>query len=107
MKSSRKSTNQFGYTVNLDQEFANSVRERILTLLDRKDGSWTGTMTQLSRAITSGIRRAVPLDWPTNPSILRRVVNTVAYSLRKEGVRVKFERSTDHMRTRLVSFEQN
>lgn len=105
MKTSNKqNSNQFGYTVKIDKEFGENVRQRILSLLNRKDGEWVGTMTELGRAITG---RSVPRNWPTNPSILRRVINTVAYGLRREGVRVKFERATDHMRTRFVSFTQN
>jgi hypothetical protein len=39
--------------------------------------------------------------------VLRRVVNGMVSSLKRSGVRVEFSRSTDHSRTRFVSFEQN
>ena len=104
MKTNRKTSNQFGYTVNIDNTMTETVRTRIMDLLDREEGSWTGTITQLRNAIGfSRSKRTVT----TNPSIFRRVVNTVAYSLRKEGVSVKFGRGTDHNRTRFVSLIQN
>lgn len=80
------------------------VKTRILTLLDRRNGTWEGTMTDLDRAITKGLRRSVPAEWPGSPSHLRRVVNRTLSSLRKEGVRVQFTRTSDHARNRLVSF---
>ena len=103
MKTSKKVSNQFGYTIKLDNTMSETVRTRILDLLNRQEeGSWVGTMTELRSAM--GFSRSK--NFTTNPSILRRVVNTVAYSLRKQGVSVKFGRSTDHMRTRFVSFSQ-
>lgn len=90
--------------VKVDRTLVQAIQERVITLLDRKNGEWTGTMTQLNAAITSGIRRvAVPANWPSTPSVLRRVVNRVVPSLRRAGVRVQFSRTTDHARTRVVS----
>ena len=80
------------------------VKSRILTLLDRKNGAWEGTMTDLDRAITKGLRRSVPTEWPGSPSHLRRVVNRTLSSLRREGVRVEFLRTPDRERTRIVQF---
>jgi hypothetical protein len=94
--------------MNVDRDLSQNIQTRILTLLDRRDsGTWNGTMTELNRAITSGLRRATPTNWPKTPSVLRRVVNSVIPSLRRSGVRVQFGRTTDHSRTRFVSFEQN
>ena len=101
MKSTnRKNSNQFGYTINLNSDMSETVRTRILNLVDR-EGIWVGTMTELRSAIGFGRSKSL-----TNPSMVRRVVNTIASSLRKRGVSVKFGRSTDHMRTRFVSFTQ-
>ena len=94
-------------TFRPDQELSQTVRTRIMTLLTRRNGSWDGTMTELSRAITTGIKRTVPSNWPKTPSLLRVVVNTVVPSLRSAGVSVKFGRTTDHSRTRFVRFTQN
>jgi hypothetical protein len=94
-----KNSNQFGYTIN-NTDMANGVKTRIISLVDR-EGAWTGTMTQLRTAIGYGRSKSL-----TNPSMVRRVVNTIASSLRRQGVSVKFGRTTDHMRTRFVSFSQ-
>ena len=101
-KTTRNSTR-----MNVDRELSQNIQTRIITLLDRKAGSWNGTMTELNHAITLGIRKTIPTNWPKTPSVLRRVVNSVIPSLRRSGVRVQFGRTSDHMRTRLVSFEQN
>lgn len=93
--------------INVDRELNQNIQTRILTLLNRKNGHWNGTMTELNTAITAGLRRATPSNWPKTPSVLRRVINGVVYSLRRSGVRVQFGRTTDHSRTRFVSFEQN
>ena len=90
-----------------NRELTQNIQTRILTLLTRKNGSWNGTMTELNRAITTGLRRNTPTNWPKSPSVLRRVVNAVVPALRRAGVSVEFTRSTDHSRTRFVSFRQN
>lgn len=82
------------------------VQARILTLLNRKSGSWNGTMTELNHAITTGMRKSVPAVWPGSPSVLRRVVNKVVRSLQRAGVKVQFGRTSDHMRTRFVTFSK-
>jgi hypothetical protein len=100
--------NGFGFGIketDASQDFANGLLHRIMMLLDRSDGQWYGTMTEFSRAITTGLHRRVPASWPKNPSIMRRYVNTIATNLRKEGIRVQFGRGTDHNRTRFVGFE--
>lgn len=93
--------------MNVDRNLVETIQTRIVTLLGKKNGSWNGTMTELNRAITSGLRRAETLNWPKTPSVLRRVINTVVPSLRKSGVSVQFGRTSDHTRTRFVSFSQN
>ena len=92
--------------MNVDRELMQTVKSRIETLLTRKNGTWNGTMTELNRAITAGLRRAIPTNWPKTPSVLRRVVDSVVPSLRKVGISVQFGRTTDHMRTRFVNFIQ-
>lgn len=95
----RKSSVRF----SVDQTLVQGIKSRILMLLSRKDGTWNGTMTELNRAITAGLRRSTPNNWPKSPSVLRRVVNVVVPSLRAAGVSVQFGRTTDHSRTRFVS----
>lgn len=84
-------------------EVETTVKERIISLLNRREEGWSGTMTDLNRAITSG-RKTIPENWPSSPSVLRRVVNRVVPRLRRLGVSVRFGRTTDHMRTRYVEF---
>jgi hypothetical protein len=93
-------------TINVDRALAQDLQSRIITLVGRKNGAWQGTMTELALAITTGLRRAVPAGFPTSPSVLRRVLNTVVRPLARAGVNVSFGRTTDHMRTRFVSFVQ-
>lgn len=106
-KSVKKSSNRTASKMNVDRELSQGVQTRIISLLTKKNGAWNGTMTELNAAITSGLRRATPTNWPKTPSVLRRVVNSVIPSLRRSGVSVQFGRTTDHSRTRFVSFEQN
>lgn len=102
----RSYVNTFGFGIKeVDLNFTSGLVDRIMQLLDRSQGTWYGTMTEFSRAITTGMKRRVPANWPKNPSIMRRYLNTVATSLRKEGIRVQFGRGTDHNRTRFVGFE--
>jgi hypothetical protein len=105
MKYSKKYS--VGSTVNVTPAFIQDFQTRITTLLNRRNGVWNGTMSQLNQAITTGIRRAAPASWPTTPSVLRRVVNTVLPRLRNAGISVRFGRANDRVRTRYVSFRQN
>jgi len=85
-----------------NQTVVQTVRTRVLSLLQRRNGSWSGSMTELLTAITAG--RQAPELFPASPSSLRRVINRVVPSLRREGFEVRFTRTTDHARRRLVSF---
>lgn len=85
-------------------EVRETVETRVLSLLNRRNGRWQGTMTELLDAITSG--RQTPEAFPASPSSLRRVVDRVVPALRRRGFRVQFLRSSDHERTRLVSFSR-
>jgi hypothetical protein len=93
-----------GSTINITPAFMLDFQSRIVRLLNTKNGEWNGTMTQLSYALTRSIKRAVPAYWPSSPSVMRRVVNTVLPRLRNAGVSVSFGRATDRVRTRIVSF---
>lgn len=99
----RRSGAQAASLSHIDRIVVQDVQSRIITLVNRKS-SWEGTITQLRSALTTGIRRSVSSSFPTNPSYLRRVVNATLPTLRRNGVRVTFRRTTDHARTRLVSF---
>lgn len=87
-----------------NKEVVQTVRSRVLTLLQRRNGNWEGTMSDLMNALTRG--RQAPELFPGSPSSLRRVMNKVVPTLRREGYRVQFTRTTDHERRRLVSFSR-
>ncbi len=93
-------------TIRTNVELLQTVQTRILDLLDRKNGEWSGSMSDLDYAITSGLRKNATRDWPTTPSVLRRVVNSVVNRLRSRGVSVRFAR-VGHERKRMVEFSRN
>ena len=86
-----------------NKEVVSTVRTRVLSLLQRRNGNWQGTMTDLLSAITTG---RTPEIWPGSASSLRRVVNKVVPAIRREGYRVLFTRTPDHDRKRVVSFSR-
>lgn len=70
MKSTnRKNSNSFGYTINLNDDMSETVRTRILNLVDREEGVWMGTMTELRSAIGYGRSKTL-----TNPRDRKSVV---------------------------------
>ncbi len=86
-----------------NKEVVSTVQTRVLSLLQRRNGTWQGTMTALLTAISG---RSTPEMFPGSASSLRRVVNQVVPALRREGYRVLFTRTSDHERTRVVSFSR-
>lgn len=86
-----------------NKEVVSTVRTRVLSLLQRRNGNWRGTMTDLLSAITG---RTAPEMWPGSASSLRRVVNKVVPAIRREGYKVSFTRTPDHDRKRVVSFSR-
>ncbi len=107
----RKSNKQVTSTSNKTGVYGNKVlasvvRDRITSLLGKKGGEWIGSMSELDIALRSVVRAKPPSNWPTSPSVMRKVVNNVIYSLRRSGVKVNFTRTTDHMRKRVVEFVQ-
>ena len=87
----------------------NNVEEIVLrgitTITGRQDASlWTGTMTSLTRALNRVLSKHQRTLLPSNPAILRRVVNRVVNRIRNRGIGVRFGRATNHNRTRFVRF---
>lgn len=102
MTSNRKNNNsQTTDTVDVSSLILTGILGVIRT---QKEGQWTGTMTKLSSALTRTLGRSSIKHLPKSPSALRVSVNKVLGRLRKGGVSVKFSRSSDHTRTRLVEF---
>lgn len=77
----------------------------VISVMKGQSGSrWTGTMTNLTTALNRVLSRRQRTILPGSPSALRVVVNRVANRLRSRGIGVRFNRSTDHTRTRYVRF---
>lgn len=85
---------------------ASVIRDRITSLVAKKGGVWSGNMSELDVALRATSRTKTPTNWPSSPSVMRKVVNNVIYTLRRSGVKVNFTRTTDHMRKRVVEFVQ-
>ena len=66
--------------------------------------TWMGTMTDLNSALGRILGRKRATVLPGSPGALRVVLNKVINRLRNRKLSVKFLRSTDHTRTRLVKF---
>lgn len=91
-----------------DKVLANTIRQGIESLVAPKNGgeiskNWSGTISQLDRAL----RRVIStrgINWPSSPSVMRRVINNVVYTLNRSGVKTTFSRTPDQMRKRIVEF---
>jgi hypothetical protein len=103
VKTTRSSTATGVYK---NKDLAGTIQARIVSLLGKEGGVWIGNMTELTRALENVSRKTTPENWPTSPSVMRKVINNAVYSIRRSGVRVKFTRTTDHMRKRVVEFTQ-
>ena len=83
------------------------VLAKVNTVVESQSGSkWTGTMTNLMRAINRVSSKRQREILPGSPSALRVVINRIANRLRNRGIGVRFGRTTDHARTRFVRFTQ-
>lgn len=79
------------------------VFRSVSTIVERQD-MWMGTMTELSSAINRVASKRQRTILPGSPGALRIVINRVVNRLRNRGVSVRFIRTSDHGRTRLVRF---
>jgi hypothetical protein len=77
----------------------------VSSIVERQD-TWLGTMTELSSALNRVSSKRQRTILPGSPSALRIVINRVINRLRNRGFAVRFIRSSDHGRTRLVKFMQ-
>ena len=77
----------------------------IISVMEGQSGStWTGTMTNLTTALNRVMSRRQRTLLPGSPGALRVVINRVVNRLRNRGIGVRFNRTTDHARTRYVRF---
>ena len=88
---------------NKSESVDNLVLNGVLKLLDSTNYSWIGTMTELNRVLAKKLGNQSKY-LPKSPSALRVVLNRVVNRLRNRKVSVKFARTTDHVRTRYVTF---
>lgn len=101
MKTVNKTTENIGVFNN--KTLTTAIQERIVSLVSRKGGEWSGNMTELMRALKS-VSGKVKATLPTSPSVMRKVLNEALYSIRRSGVSVAFTRTSDSMRKRVVEF---
>lgn len=83
---------------------SNTLLSGVRTIVNRRVTPWVGTMTDLETAVVNAVRGRVPANWPASPSALRVALNRAVRRIRGEGISVRFTRSTNHSRTRLVEF---
>lgn len=88
-------------SVNVNDVVLNGILEVV-----KKNNAkvWLGTMTELNSALVRVLGRKRSEILPGSPSALRTVTNRVVNRLRNRKISVKFVRTTDHTRTRLVRF---
>ena len=79
----------------------NTVLNGVLTFLNEQK-MWVGTMTELGSNLIKVLGQKQSANLPGSPSALRVVLNRVVNRLRNRRVSVRFDRTTDHMRTRFV-----
>lgn len=84
--------------ISVDDVVVSSVAEFV-----RSNTNWTGTMTQLRNKISRLVGRSNRNYVPGSPSALRKVVDRNIRRIRKRGVSVRFARTPDKARTRLVT----
>ena len=82
-------------------EVYNTLFSGVVSILEKRS-TWVGTMSELNTILIKTLGKRVPTVWPGSPSALRVSFNQVVNRLRNAGISVRFVRSTDHQRSRLV-----
>lgn len=93
-----------------NSEVSNTLFSGVKSIIRRRATPWVGTMTDLDSAVSRALmntKNGVPINWPASPSALRVALNIVVNRLRNAGVSIRFVRSSDYTRTRLVEFYNN
>ena len=76
------------------------VGEAVLALMDQRS-DWSGTATELHRALASNAGEDIARRLPKSASHLSRELNRIAHSLRLVGVEIEIERFTRRRRIEL------
>lgn len=83
-------------------DVSNVLFNSVKKIVSRRSTPWVGTMTDLNSAVARlQVNKEVLVS---SPSALRVVLNRVVNRLRNAGISVRFLRSTDKARNRLVKF---
>lgn len=91
------------YNSKTNNDVSNTIFSGVKSIVRRRTTPWVGTMTDLGDALENRVN-SMPANWPGSASALRVALNRVVNRLRNAGISVRFTRSTDHTRTRLVEF---
>jgi hypothetical protein len=89
--------------VNVDGVVLTGIQAVLVRSTNR---NWSGTMTELNMALVRVLGRKRSQVLPGSPSALRVVVNRIVNRLRSRGISVRFTRTPDHARTRVVRFSR-
>jgi hypothetical protein len=89
--------NQEEMTVN---QVENTLVNGVVSVVSRRTTPWVGTITELNNVLVK--KFGTVENWPRSASALRVSLNKVVNRIRNKGVSIRFMRSTDHNRTRLV-----
>lgn len=82
-----------------------SVLNGVLSIIQGSNKRmWSGTMTELGTNLIKVLTKKQSEMLPGSPGALRVVLNRVINRIRNRKVSVKFARTTDYMRTRIVKF---
>lgn len=84
----------------------NEVVFRGVVSILESQGEWVGTMTNLTTALNRILSKKQRALLPHSPGALRMVLNKVVNRLRNRRLSVKFVRTPDHKRTRLIKITQ-
>jgi len=77
-------------TVN--NETTNFLRDQIVRLIDREDGQWAGTASQLRDRLVRQLRDEEREQLPSSPAHLRLALNRALAKIRNRGISVDFYR---------------
>lgn len=85
----------------------NEVKQAIVNgmkaVVGRRSTPWVGTMTELKEVLSNRVEQNL---LPGSSSALRMTLNTMTRRLKTAGLKVRFSRSTDRKRTRLVEISK-
>lgn len=94
-----KERDNMTYNMSKKNDVSDMIFNGIKGIAKRRKTTWVGTMTELGMTLQNRVQSD---NWPGSASALRVALNKVVNRLRNAGVSVRFTRSNDQNRTRLV-----